>query len=65
MDLLKGATKLVTTSGRRKSAFAATWWYAITKGRTMDVETARRAREQAAWDAAHPQDDPDAGDAQP
>lgn len=47
------------------AAFAAIWWYAITKGRTMDVETARRAREQAAWDAAHPQDDPDAGDAQP
>ncbi|WP_411734085.1 DUF4233 domain-containing protein [Paeniglutamicibacter sp.] len=38
------------------AAFAATWWYAVTKGHTMDLETARRAREQAAWDAAHPQE---------
>lgn len=36
------------------AAFAATWWYAVTKGHTMDLENARRAREQAAWDAAHP-----------
>ncbi|MFJ6417326.1 DUF4233 domain-containing protein [Paeniglutamicibacter sp. NPDC091659] len=37
--------------------FAATWWYAVTKGHSMDVETARRAREQAEWDAAHPEPD--------
>ncbi|MFF5791023.1 DUF4233 domain-containing protein [Paeniglutamicibacter sp. NPDC012692] len=36
-------------------AFAATWWYAVTKGHSMDVETARRAREQAEWDAANPE----------
>lgn len=39
------------------AAFAATWWYAVTKGRTMDLETARRAREQEAWDARHPEDE--------
>ncbi|MDO5745106.1 MAG: DUF4233 domain-containing protein [Micrococcaceae bacterium] len=37
------------------AAFAATWWYAVTKGHAMDLETARRAREQQAWDAEHPQ----------
>ena len=47
------------------AAFAATWWYAIAKGRSMDLETARRAREQAAWDAAHPPEGPGAGPAQP
>ncbi|MFL4475814.1 DUF4233 domain-containing protein [Paeniglutamicibacter sp. MACA_103] len=47
------------------AAFAATWWYAVTKGRAMDLETARRAREQAAWDAAHPEETPGPGPAQP
>ena len=47
------------------AAFAATWWYAVTKGRALDLETARRAREQEAWDAAHPQEDPGAPTAQP
>jgi uncharacterized membrane protein len=47
------------------AAFAATWWYAVTKGRSMDLETASRAREQAAWDAAHAQEGPGAGPAQP
>ncbi|PQZ93606.1 hypothetical protein CQ018_08035 [Arthrobacter sp. MYb227] len=37
------------------AAFTATWWYAVTKGRTMDLETARRAKEQEAWEAAHPE----------
>ncbi|GAA5229152.1 DUF4233 domain-containing protein [Paeniglutamicibacter antarcticus] len=37
------------------AAFAATWWYAVTKGHTMDLETARRAREQEVWDAEHPE----------
>lgn len=37
------------------AAFAGTWWYAVSKGYSMDQETARRAREQAAWDAAHPE----------
>lgn len=46
-------------------AFAATWWYAVTKGHSMDLETARRAREQAAWDAAHPGETPGTGPAQP
>lgn len=35
--------------------FAATWWYAVTKGRTIDIENARRDREQEAWEAAHPE----------
>jgi len=39
------------------AAFAGTWWYAVSKGHAMDLETARRAREQAAWEAAHPVDD--------
>lgn len=47
------------------AAFAVTWWYAVTKGRAMDLETARRAREQAAWDAAHPPEGPGAEPAQP
>lgn len=37
------------------AAFAGTWWYAVSKGHSMDLETARRAREQAAWEAAHPE----------
>lgn len=39
------------------AAFAGTWWYAVSKGHAMDLETARRAREQSAWEAAHPQSD--------
>jgi hypothetical protein len=35
--------------------FAAAWWYAVTKGRQIDVENARRDREQEAWEAAHPE----------
>lgn len=37
------------------AAFTATWWYAVTKGRTMDLETARRVKEQEAWEAANPE----------
>ena len=33
--------------------FALTWGYAVVKGRQIDVENARRAREQAAWEAEH------------
>jgi hypothetical protein len=34
--------------------FAATWWYAVTKGRSMDLENARRDREQELWEAENP-----------
>ncbi|MET0978947.1 MAG: DUF4233 domain-containing protein [Paeniglutamicibacter terrestris] len=47
------------------AAFAVTWWYAVSKGHAMDVESARRLREQAAWDAAHPEPDSGTGVAQP
>ncbi|WP_372699114.1 DUF4233 domain-containing protein [Arthrobacter sp. JSM 101049] len=38
--------------------FALCWWYAVTKGRTIDRENARRDALQAEWDAAHPEPDP-------
>lgn len=34
--------------------FAAAWWYGIRTGIRLDREAAERAREQAAWEAAHP-----------
>ncbi|WP_035749154.1 DUF4233 domain-containing protein [Arthrobacter sp. 35W] len=34
--------------------FAVAWWYALRAGSKIDVENARRDREQAEWDAAHP-----------
>jgi hypothetical protein len=35
--------------------FALAWWYGIRTGIRIDREAAQRAREQAEWDAAHPQ----------
>ncbi|XAS69522.1 DUF4233 domain-containing protein [Micrococcaceae bacterium Sec5.7] len=34
--------------------FALAWWYGIRTGIRIDSEAARREREQAEWDAAHP-----------
>lgn len=34
--------------------FAVAWWYGIRTGIRIDGEAARREREQAAWEAAHP-----------
>ena len=34
--------------------FAISWWYGIRTGIRIDAEAAKRAREQAEWDAAHP-----------
>lgn len=34
--------------------FAACWWYALHAGARIDRENAQRAKEQAEWDAAHP-----------
>jgi uncharacterized membrane protein YGL010W len=34
--------------------FALAWWYGIRTGIRIDAEAAQRAREQAEWDAAHP-----------
>ena len=36
--------------------FAVAWWYGIRTGIRIDRESAQRDREQAAWDAAHPED---------
>ena len=36
--------------------FAVAWWYGIRTGIRIDRESVQREREQAAWDAAHPQD---------
>jgi hypothetical protein len=36
--------------------FAVAWWYGIRTGIRIDRESAQREREQAAWDAAHPED---------
>lgn len=33
--------------------FALTWWYAVTKGRQIDVENVRRARLEEEWEAEH------------
>jgi hypothetical protein len=34
--------------------FALAWWYGIRTGIRLDREAAQREREQAEWDAAHP-----------
>ncbi len=34
-------------------AFAIAWWYAVTKGRQIDIENAQRAKEEAAWEQEH------------
>lgn len=34
--------------------FAIAWWYGIRTGIRLDREAAQRARDQAEWDAAHP-----------
>lgn len=36
--------------------FAVAWWYGIRTGIRIDRESAQREREQAAWDAAHPEE---------
>ena len=36
--------------------FAVAWWYGIRTGIRIDREAAQRERDQAAWDAAHPED---------
>jgi len=43
--------------------FALAWWYGIRTGIRLDREAAQRARDQAEWDAAHP--DPAAGSSRP
>ncbi len=35
--------------------FAVSWWYGIRTGIRIDREAGQREREQAAWDAAHPE----------
>lgn len=37
--------------------FAVAWWYALYAGARIDRENAARARAQANWDAAHPEDE--------
>ena len=37
------------------SAFTLCWWYALSKGASMDRENAQRAAAQEAWDKAHPE----------
>lgn len=39
-------------------AFALVWWYAVVKGRQIDVENIRRAKEQQAWEQEHGTDIP-------
>ena len=34
-------------------AFALAWWYAVTKGKQIDIENSRRATEQEAWEREH------------
>ncbi|WP_426978285.1 DUF4233 domain-containing protein [Pseudarthrobacter sp. O4] len=50
--------------------FAISWWYGIRTGIRIDREAAKREREQAAWEAAHPRGPgpepaPDTGDQNP
>src|SRR5699024_3903229 len=33
--------------------FALAWWYAVTKGKQIDIENSRRATEQEAWEREH------------
>ncbi|MFQ4149108.1 DUF4233 domain-containing protein [Arthrobacter sp. LAPM80] len=40
--------------------FAVAWWYALHTGSRIDRENVARARAQADWDAAHPDDSPTA-----
>jgi fatty acid desaturase len=35
--------------------FAIAWWYALNAGGRIDRENRARARQQAAWDAEHPE----------
>ncbi|WP_417220989.1 DUF4233 domain-containing protein [Arthrobacter sp.] len=37
--------------------FAACWWYAVTKGASMDRDNALRDAAQARWEAEHPEPD--------
>lgn len=39
--------------------FALCWWYAVTKGRSIDLENAKRDRLQAEWEAANPEPETD------
>lgn len=36
--------------------FTAAWWYALFGGAKIDRENKERAREQAQWEAAHPEE---------
>ena len=45
--------------------FAICWWYGIRTGIRLDREAAQREREQAAWEAAHPDEAAGSGQAQP
>ena len=38
------------------AAFALCWWYAVSKGESIDVENKRRAAAQEAWEQAHPEE---------
>jgi hypothetical protein len=44
--------------------FALSWWYGIRTGIRIDREAAQRAREQAEWEAAHPDGPSDEGTVQ-
>jgi hypothetical protein len=37
--------------------FAVSWWYGLRTGARIDRDNARRDREQAEWDAAHPNEE--------
>lgn len=39
--------------------FAVCWWYAVTKGRSIDLENAERDRLQAEWEAVNPDPETD------
>lgn len=45
--------------------FAIAWWYGIRTGIRLDREAAQREREQAEWEAAHPDEATGAGGTQP
>ena len=36
--------------------FALTWWYALRAGGRIDIDNVQRDRDQAEWDAAHPEE---------
>ena len=48
--------RCVAASLQPGGLFAVAWWYGIRTGIRIDREAAQREREQAAWDAAHPED---------